>query len=746
VVKGLYNLFFIGLLVLVFSCQVPEVNLTVVNGNGSGTYYAGTMVDIEAIHVDLNMRFYRWEGATFEDAYSAKTKLKMPSYHTTITAVFIDKNQQFVLRVDNGSGSGIYNVDDIVAIKANQPVNTLFVNWYGDFNLLNNPDLPSTTIKMPAQDVYLKAQVVKHRNCGETINKLKFKNYLVANGLCLPPNKQGITDQDYGDAPIGLGAYSPQEKDDILNSRYGVFKNQINAGMRIYNFWWNFVEHSTHVAKPLLSEVSSCAGGYTRIPFDENEKNLFGFKKFRCISVEALKKMDQLLGLDKVHGMQSAVVLYSAPKKYINSSCEKYVHLGTMGCVPRDDSMDDYEDYVRVLATRYNGDCKLESCKNLNPRGTKISHYVVWNEVDHSIWNRDGNLSFDISQGLNTIKLQKIMDKYTALLKHTHNALKGNITGAMIYASFTANMQGPGLSYGGVHIGVYNVLEYIWNKVGLSIPWSIAFHPYGERGKIDQNVNYLEDLLKYQRGKLEVATAKNYQELELKEYPQMYIFLSEQGHYRDPKVESDLDSAAKYICLVHKRQYQFADFMIGSTHNYFYSTEDENSANGCYLQGACYGLIRNTHVDIDFANLDHEVTGAAYMATSLSNWANNNEHYCCANHKMGCLDKSMDRSEHRVLGALDGMDMGVITGWAFDKDNPVRNATIRLKDENAKIMEVKTGVARKDINRTFFVSGDHGFSIKTSELEQKGLKKGYIYISAIDHSGIDVFLGKIHYE
>jgi len=745
VFKSLYCLCLIALLALVSACEVPEVNLTVVNGSGSGTYYSGTLVEIEAILPNENMKFYKWEGANFEDAYSLKTKLKMPGYHTIITAIFLDKYNQFILRVEGGTGSGIYKVDDIVAIQASRPANTQFLNWYGDFNLLANANLPDTTLQMPAQDVYLKAQVVKHPNCSDTLNKLKFVNYPVANSSCLPPNKQGITDQDYGDAPMGLGPYSPLEKEDILNSRYAVYKNQINAGMRIYNFWWNFVEHPNHVAKPSLNEVSSCAGGYIRIPFDENEKNLFGFKKFRCINVEALKKMDKLIGLDKRHGMQSAVVLYSAPKKYISSGCENYVHLKTMGCVPRDDSMDDYEDYVRVLATRYNGECKLESCKSQNPQGAKISHFVVWNEVDHSIWNRDGSLLFDISQGLNSPKLQSIMDKYAKLLIRTHSAMKGNITGAMIYASFTANMQGPGLSYGGVQIGVYNVLDYIWNKVGLNIPWSVAFHPYGERGNVYQALNYLEDLLKYQRGKLEVATGKNYQELELKNYPQMYIFLSEQGHYRDPKVASDLDSAAKYICLAHKRQYQFANFMIGSTHNYFYSTDDENSANGCYLQGACYGLIRNTQVDIDFANLDNEVTGSAYLATSLNNWTNSDEHYCCVNHKMGCLDKSIDKSEYRVMGALEGIDLGIIKGWAFDKDNPTRNATIRLKDENSKVLEVKTGMIRIDINQTYFIPGNHGFAIKTDELYQKGLKKGYIYISAIDHSGIDVYLGKILY-
>jgi len=41
----------------------------------------------------------------------------------------------------------------------------------------------------------------------------------------------------------------------IANNLVDVFKNQINAGLRVYNFWWNFIEHSSHVAKASLSEM-----------------------------------------------------------------------------------------------------------------------------------------------------------------------------------------------------------------------------------------------------------------------------------------------------------------------------------------------------------------------------------------------------------------------------------------------------------------------------------------------------------
>jgi hypothetical protein len=62
--------------------------LSVVNGTGSGTYAAGTVVTITANAPPAGQVFQNWTGATVQNPNAATTTLTMPAANTTVTAHF----------------------------------------------------------------------------------------------------------------------------------------------------------------------------------------------------------------------------------------------------------------------------------------------------------------------------------------------------------------------------------------------------------------------------------------------------------------------------------------------------------------------------------------------------------------------------------------------------------------------------------------------------------------------------------
>jgi Divergent InlB B-repeat domain len=66
----------------------PAYTLTVVSGTGSGSYLAGTAVNISANPPAAGQVFASWTGATVASATSASTTLTMPAANTTVTATY----------------------------------------------------------------------------------------------------------------------------------------------------------------------------------------------------------------------------------------------------------------------------------------------------------------------------------------------------------------------------------------------------------------------------------------------------------------------------------------------------------------------------------------------------------------------------------------------------------------------------------------------------------------------------------
>jgi len=142
--------------------QVPisaatKYTLTVVNGSGSGSYAAGTVVTIKANTPPAGQTFLNWTGATVASATSATTTITMPADNKTVTANYTSATSgTYALTVVNGTGSGSYAPGTVVTIKANAaPAGQTFLNWTGA--TVANANAASTTLTMPSAAVTVTA-------------------------------------------------------------------------------------------------------------------------------------------------------------------------------------------------------------------------------------------------------------------------------------------------------------------------------------------------------------------------------------------------------------------------------------------------------------------------------------------------------------------------------------------------------------------------------------------------------------
>jgi hypothetical protein len=121
--------------------------VTVTNGSGEGSYYAGETVEIVA-DTPSGQRFAGWTGnVIFADASSSATAFTMPSFDVSVRANYT--SPEYPLTVTNGTGSGNYLPDTVVTIAANAaPADQQFAAWTGNVSVANATS-PTTTLMMP---------------------------------------------------------------------------------------------------------------------------------------------------------------------------------------------------------------------------------------------------------------------------------------------------------------------------------------------------------------------------------------------------------------------------------------------------------------------------------------------------------------------------------------------------------------------------------------------------------------------
>ncbi len=135
--------------------------LTVTDGNGDGSYEAGTVISISASPAPDGMIFDKWTGQTANIANLnlANTSLTMPESDVTVTAAYKEKSmEKFMLAVTDGTGDGSYEAGEVVSISAGiAPKGMIFDKWTGQTATIANTNLANTSLTMPESDVTVTA-------------------------------------------------------------------------------------------------------------------------------------------------------------------------------------------------------------------------------------------------------------------------------------------------------------------------------------------------------------------------------------------------------------------------------------------------------------------------------------------------------------------------------------------------------------------------------------------------------------
>jgi hypothetical protein len=136
--------------------------LSVVNGSGSGSYLAGSLVEIRADSLFGNA-FESWAGDTalLADPRASATTLAMPAAAAQVEARY-RQLPLYVLKVDDGSGSGDFPAGFVAPIGAGPaPAGFRFYDWQGDKQFVSQRRDSLSSVTMPPQRVSVWPRYIK---------------------------------------------------------------------------------------------------------------------------------------------------------------------------------------------------------------------------------------------------------------------------------------------------------------------------------------------------------------------------------------------------------------------------------------------------------------------------------------------------------------------------------------------------------------------------------------------------------
>ena len=361
-------------------------------------------------------------------------------------------------------------------------------------------------------------------------------------------------------------------------------------------------------------------------------------------------------------------MLYSPPEMYRYSGCEGFEFGGNYkhGCVPRDDAMDDWEDYVNYIAHRYTG----------NQFG-KIYHFIVGNEVNHGGW-------FDYSPIIDSHNpdalpaFDRWIDKYADMFRRSYRAIRRFNPDARVYVSVDrvwqtdmrfgkGNLGSPFFSHSH-HMGAESLIDGIWSRLGTEIDWSLVVHAYGELARPDPDPPWptmytfrtLPNVVAHQQQKLrELGVLDPFA-------PQAMLYASEQTWSRGIGAHTP-GEVAENLCIAHDIA-QRTPNILGYTHPLFHSARTTKEfPDGNCSNKPCDGMLPFS-IAIDLGNADGYPTWEALRSTSTSLWGLDNQHYCCTEHALGCgkwppIYGYVDGVESIPSGSDVDADQ-YLTGWA----------------------------------------------------------------------------------
>lgn len=146
--------------------DLPDWNLTVTKGKGSGTYKSGTTVQIVANEAPDDMTFLTWVGdvSQVENVWASTTRILGISANTTVEATYYtpEHPEEYLLTVINGSFSSTYPAGSEVKIYADEPLEGYeFWKWTGDTSTIRDIKSANTSMVMPAAPTTITANYKK---------------------------------------------------------------------------------------------------------------------------------------------------------------------------------------------------------------------------------------------------------------------------------------------------------------------------------------------------------------------------------------------------------------------------------------------------------------------------------------------------------------------------------------------------------------------------------------------------------
>ena len=146
-----------------YTSAVPHtITITTNSGTTTASLSMGQIQYLEADPAPQGKVFHHWDvepESYAENLYepAATTHFTMPNGDVSLTAVYITKGQKQLV-VQNGTGSGWYEYDELVSVTSSKPSNGTFTTWTGDtqylisdptseYNLVRIPDVSTITIR-----------------------------------------------------------------------------------------------------------------------------------------------------------------------------------------------------------------------------------------------------------------------------------------------------------------------------------------------------------------------------------------------------------------------------------------------------------------------------------------------------------------------------------------------------------------------------------------------------------------------
>ena len=482
----------------------------------------------------------------------------------------------------------------------------------------------------------------------------------VSENFARPSNIIGIDDLAYTN---NIGISSNKQ---ALLQRYHQMQADIQPNTHRFNVYWSSYESS-----PVPSSVTpvDCPPGF----------RLLGgapYLKYRCISEGAEAQIQGQLSVDAEMGWQSAAIIWCAPAMYRDPQClgmpegavesapdtpsaaydifktaliqnqgntqlnidsvlqetaaviEEYTNstdsagiesasdASGCSCVPTDAFMDDWQDFVTYVS--------LLKADDGSSHG--FTHYVIWNENANNVW-ADLSPSIDPLQPIPPDGVQLWINKIADLMRRAHTAIAVSGRPSLMYLSTDRLWEVPPTltdwNIGRAHIGTKNLMDGIWQALGVDIDWSLAVHAYGV--PLNQELDVASGISAYTFATLGQIAAYMSQNLgavsgNTTDAPQLLMSATEQGWTSST---TDDNTRATYICQAHSLSLALQG-MVFVSHNDFQNYGSD-----------IYSLVPAS-VDQNLDNGATSVTYQAYSSLNPSTWGMSSNHWCCQNVQVGC--------------------------------------------------------------------------------------------------------------